>query len=61
MCPCHGGDGRTDFFLSNAATGLWYVAITGNLSFTFGQGAWTLGWTFSPGDFNGDGKADLLL
>ena len=48
--------------LSRAATGEWYVATTtGASGFTYRNGQWVVGWTFTVGDFNADSKADLFL
>ncbi len=56
------GDGRTDLFLYNEATGQWFKAINnGALNFTYFSSTWSPGWTVGIVDLNGDGKSDVFL
>jgi len=66
------GDGKTDIFLQSTTGGDSYLLITDTsgqvsaISQTIAAGAMGLDWSASShvihaGDFNGDGKADLLL
>ena len=56
------GDGRSDAFLYNPATGAWSVQVTRPTGFhELSGGLWATGWTVKTADFNGDGLTDLFL
>ena len=61
------GDRKSDLIVPNPATGGWDVALSDGVRFGGpGSGPWLTGWTTSPqwsrvGDFNGDGKSDLIV
>jgi hypothetical protein len=63
------GDGRTDLMTYYVGTAGWqvYVALSnGDGTFapyvhaTIASTDWSGGWTFGTGDFNGDGRTDLM-
>ena len=49
--------------MHNAADGQWFELVSDGLGdfVVAGNGFWSLGWTIQAGDFNGDGRGDLLL
>jgi len=59
------GDGREELIAWHPATGEWRVALSTGTAFVH-QGPWrpdwSIGstWTVATGDFNGDGRTDLL-
>jgi hypothetical protein len=60
------GDGKTDLILTTKSGSYWYISTgTGN-SYSpyqaYSRGDLTLGSVnYTPGDFNGDGKTDLIV
>jgi len=59
------GDGMADL-ITKESVGSWYVALSNGSSFTY-QPSWLSGWAITSsaynlltGDFNGDGKTDIL-
>ena len=60
------GDGRSDLIVPNHASGTWDVALSdGSQLGGAGTGHWLTGSSTAPqwsgvGDFNGDGKSDLI-
>ncbi|MHC1723461.1 MAG: FG-GAP repeat domain-containing protein [Aminipila sp.] len=62
------GDGKDDLILYDPHTGIWRVALSNGTEF-IPQGIWLsnwarktyqMNWTVMVGDFNGDGKVDIL-
>ncbi len=53
------GDGRTDLWLFDAASGIWQFAFTTDSKATVEFGG--SGCLAKPGDYDGDGKADLAI
>src|SRR5258708_39197451 len=61
-----GGDGKTDIFVcpQGAAQGLPPCGVWYGTGSSFGQGSFTAEWNsyqILAGEFNGDGRADLLV
>ena len=62
------GDGKSDILLQNANTGACFVWEMNGLSLLDGSSSGNVGWTpgkdwqvANVGDYNGDGKSDILL
>ena len=55
------GDGLSDFFLYDPATGAWFKAFSTPDGFTYEQGAWSPGWEIYPMLLNDDAFGDLFL
>ena len=54
------GDGRSDLFLYNLASGVWYKVVNTGTDFTYFSGVWGH-WTTTVSDLTGDGHSDLFL
>lgn len=58
------GDGLSDVFLYNQATGVWYRCISSAVisnGFSYSGGGWAAGWDLYVAKFDGDSRDDLFL
>ena len=56
------GDGRTDLFFYDQATGVWFKGISdGAFGFSYSDGRWSPGWSVAIVELNGDGRSDVFL
>jgi hypothetical protein len=56
------GDLIPDFFVYNAATGQWTLALNSGTAFRYdASGTWPAGLAVFPADYNGDGRTDLFV
>jgi hypothetical protein len=53
-------DGRTDLFLHNADTGLWFKVLTRAEGWEYVSGGWAQ-WAIDVIDLDGDRKTDVFL
>jgi hypothetical protein len=54
------GDERTDLFLHQAATGVWYKVLNTAAGFVY-QGSQWLPWPIALQDLDGDRRSDVLI
>jgi hypothetical protein len=54
-------NGRSDVFLYNTSTGVWFQCLTTSAGFAYYTGQWPAGREPWLSDFNGDRRADVLL